>query len=380
MASAKQASRRLLDALRNNPGSSSKVYKAVNNAIQYHFEGGPQVSIEDAVYMLKTRDPNEIALIGLAADAVREEHVGDRVGYAINRNINFTNSCVKRCGFCAFSRTGVDSEAYFLPKEEVVRRAEEAVSFGATEICVQAGLPPNMKPNLYTDIASTIKAKLPEVHLHAFSPEEVLYGASRSKRSAREMLLALKESGVDTIPGTSAEILDDGIRAKIAGQRLSTERWYIRRSGYLSLQQLMRYGHIETAEHIAKHIDILRQIQRKTGGFTEFVPLSFVASDAPMYAKKNILNMRGGPSGAEVLLMHSVARLMLSGDINNLQCSWPKEGMRMAQILLGHGVNDLGGTLMNESISTAAGAQHGQLARPRELRALATEVMLLKHI
>jgi len=330
------------------------------------------------VELLSARASPDLHLIGAAADAVREHYSGSRVGYVVNRNINFTNSCVKRCGFCAFSRTGIDAEAYFLPQEEIVRRSREAADLGATEVCLQAGLPPAMLPGLYEATARAVKAAVPSLHLHAFSPEEVLYGARVSRRTVREMLQALKEAGVDSLPGTSAEILCDDVRAQIAGQRLSTAQWIdvIKTAHELGLRttSTMMFGHIEEPHHIARHLQLIREIQDATGGFTEFVPLSFVAREAPMHREGRIAGMRAGPTGREVLLAHAVARLMLAGSVNNIQVSWVKEGLRMAQLLLTQGANDLGGTLMNESISTAAGASHGQLATPSELRALALDV------
>ena len=243
---------------------------------------------------------------------------------------------------------------------------------------MQAGLPPAMHPNLYETVASAIKSEVPNVHLHAFSPEEVIYGAKRSKRTVKEMLQALKDAGVDTLPGTSAEILDDDIRKQIAGQRLSTDQWInvIQTAHELGFKttSTMMYGHVEEPVHIARHIDLIRKIQVVHGGFTEFVPLSFVSAEAPMYKNKTIPNMRSGPTGREVLLVHAVARLMLCGHIPNIQVSWVKEGQRMAQLLLQNGVNDLGGTLMNESISTAAGSQHGQLLKPTDLEVLVRDI------
>lgn len=346
--------------------ASRKVQEIVNNALS-----GSAISLSDCTTLLSVRSSVDLALVAQAADDVRHRLVGDRVGYVVNRNINFTNSCIKRCGFCAFSRTGVNTEAYFLPDDEIARRAKEAVALGATEICIQAGLPPNMPPDLYERIASTVKGAVPEVHLHAFSPEEVLYGAKRSRRSVREMLVALRDAGVDSLPGTSAEILVDDVRRKIAGQRLSTQDWIdvISTAHAVGLRttSTMMYGHIEEPYHIATHLEIIRDIQRATAGFSEFVPLSFVSAEAPMFRERRVEGMRAGPTGREVTLAHAVSRLMLAGHIDNIQVSWVKEGKRMAQCLLSQGVNDLGGTLMNESISTAAGATHGQLVTPHEL-------------
>jgi len=311
------------------------------------------------------------------ADALRKETCGNKVSFVVNRNINFTNVCVKRCRFCAFSRTAAkQSECYVLPLDEIVRRASEAADLGATEVCVQAGLLPNASPTLYTEIAAAIKAARPHLHLHAFSPEEVLYGASRGKSSVRDFLVSLREAGVDTLPGTSAEILgDDALRRRLAPGRLSTSDWVdvVRTAHAVGLRTTatMMYGHIETPEHVARHLQILREIQSDTAGFTEFVPLGFIASEAPGRLDGSIgADLREGPTGPEVLRTHAVARIVLHGSIDNIQASWVKEGVKMAQVLLNAGCNDLGGTLVNESISTSAGASFGQMLRPREMRKL----------
>eukprot|EP00669_Euglena_mutabilis_P000743 TRINITY_DN10976_c0_g1_i1.p1 TRINITY_DN10976_c0_g1~~TRINITY_DN10976_c0_g1_i1.p1 ORF type:complete len:444 (+),score=30.31 TRINITY_DN10976_c0_g1_i1:34-1365(+) len=349
---------------------------------------GSTCNVVDAVTLLQVTSPSDILAVALAADELRRRApCGDRVTYVINRNINFTNACVKRCGFCAFSRTGRDAEAYYLPDEEVVRRAAEAVELGATEVCVQAGLPLRdatgqpFTGEKYLQLFAAIKDRFPNLHLHALSPEEVLYGARTMKLSVEDFLVKAKAAGVGSLPGTSAEILDDDVRARIAPGRLSTQQWITvikaaHRVGLRTSSTIM-YGHLETPEHIARHLEVLRTIQEETGGFTEFVPLSFVASEAPMYRnirQRKSLGLRGGPTGREVLLMHAVARIMLSGMIDNIQVSWPKEGLRLAQLLLGGGANDLGGVLMNESISTAAGAPHGQLATPSELRQVILDI------
>eukprot|EP00808_Paulinella_micropora_P005436 g18366.t1 len=376
----------LLEKLRGQGSqTSTELRAAVRKSLEHVLNGDAQkecpLAVKDIVTMLQCRSSDEVSLLSRAADVAREALVGDRVSFVVNRNINFTNACIKKCGFCAFSRTGAQEEAYFLPVSEVLRRAREAVELGATEVCVQAGLPPQMPPHLYEEIARAIKTALPTVHLHAFSPEEVRYGAKVSKRTVKEMLLALKNAGVDTLPGTSAEILDDEVRHQLAAHRLSTADWLevVQQAHELGLRtsSTMMYGHLEQAHHVAQHLLTLHKLQARTGGFTEFVPLSFVASEAPIWkdAAKRPPGLRAGPSGVEVLVTHAVSRLVLAHSIKNLQVSWVKEGLRSAQVLLLQGgVNDLGGTLMNESISTAAGASHGQLVRPAELRALITEV------
>ena len=317
-------------------------------------------------------------LVGLVADEIRKRRVGDTVTYVVNRNINFTNVCIKQCGFCAFSRDFREEEGYFLPTDEIVRRAKEAHQLGATEVCIQAGLPPDMDGNLYENICRAIKKEIPDIHIHGFSPEEVLYGASRSKTTIRDYLKRLKESGVNTLPGTAAEILDQKLRDKISPGRISVKDWVevIKTAHNLGINttSTMMFGHIETPEDRVNHIAKIREIQKETRGFTEFVPLNFVHSEAPMYKHQLHDGIRQGGSGNDVLLTHAIARIMLNNYIDNIQMSWVKEGQKMSQLLLMWGANDFGGTLINESISTSAGSNHGQLIKPKEIRRLAREI------
>ena len=331
------------------------------------------VSVEQATELL---DSNGIEMntIVLVADVLRRRSVGNTVTYVINRNINFTNVCIKRCGFCAFSRDFREEEGYFLPIEEIVRRAKEAWKLGATEVCIQAGLPPKMDGHLYIDICDAIKKELPDIHIHAFSPEEVLYGAVRSQIPVEEYLKMLKEAGVGSLPGTAAEILDQRMRDLISPGRITVEDWIkiikLAHSMEIPTTSTIMYGHIESSAHKANHLALIRKIQSETHGFTEFVPLSFVHTEAPMYNHAIIPNLRPGANGNEVVKMHAVSRIMLHKYINNIQVSWVKEGTRMSQVLLGAGVNDFGGTLVNESISTSAGSRYGQLLKPREIRSI----------
>ncbi len=332
---------------------------------------GEDISAEDAAVLFETSGLEYQAVI-LAADELRRRTVGDVVTYVVNRNINFTNVCIKRCGFCAFSRDFREEQGYFLPEEEIVRRAKEAWDYGATEVCIQAGLPPQMEGDLYIRLCAAIKNELPDMHIHGFSPEEVLYGSVRSKCSIREYLEALKSAGVGSLPGTSAEILDQEMRDRISPGRIRVDQWteVITTAHELGIPttSTVMFGHLETNEQIARHIGLIRDIQQQTGGITEFVPLSFVSSEAPMFLKGLVEGVRSGPSGMDVVKVHAIARIMLNNWIPNIQASWVKEGSRMSQLLLTAGVNDLGGTLINESISTSAGAQHGQLMRPGEFR------------
>lgn len=317
-------------------------------------------------------------LVGLVADEIRKRRVGDTVTYVVNRNINFTNVCIKQCGFCAFSRDFREEEGYFLPTDEIVRRAKEAHQLGATEVCIQAGLPPDMDEDLYENICRAIKKEIPDIHIHGFSPEEVLYGATRSKTTIRDYLKRLKESGVNTLPGTAAEILDQKLRDKISPGRISVKDWVevIKTAHNLGINttSTMMFGHIETPEDRVNHIAKIREIQKETRGFTEFVPLNFIHSEAPMYKHQLHNGIRQGGSGNDVLLTHAIARIMLNNYIDNIQMSWVKEGQKMSQLLLMWGANDFGGTLINESISTSAGSNHGQLIRPKEIRRLAREI------
>ncbi|MGI0088859.1 MAG: 5-amino-6-(D-ribitylamino)uracil--L-tyrosine 4-hydroxyphenyl transferase CofH [Nitrosopumilaceae archaeon] len=330
-----------------------------------------EISVEEATRLFYAKGA-DFHLIGMVADELRKRRVGDKVTYVINRNINFTNVCIKQCGFCAFSRDFREDEGYFLPIEEIVRRAKEARTLGATEVCVQAGLPPDMDASTYENICKAIKKEIPDIHIHGFSPEEVLYGATRSNLSVKEYLVRLKEAGVNSLPGTAAEILDQKLRDKISPGRISVKNWIdviktAHRLGIPSTSTIM-FGHLETPEDRARHITLIREIQKETGGFTEFVPLNFIHTEAPMY-KHNLHNgIRNGADGNDVLLMHAVARIMLNNFINNIQTSWVKEGGNMSQLLLLWGANDFGGTLINESISTAAGAKNGQLLRPKDIR------------
>jgi FO synthase subunit 2 len=300
------------------------------------------------------------------------------VTYVVNRNINFTNVCIKQCGFCAFSRDFREEEGYFLPIEEIVRRAKEARTLGATEVCVQAGLPPDMDGSMYENICKAIKKEVGDIHIHGFSPEEVLYGSTRSNLSIKEYLMRLKNAGVNSLPGTAAEILDQTMRDKISPGRISVSKWIeviktAHKIGIPSTSTIM-FGHLESPEDRVKHIALIRDIQKETKGFTEFVPLNFIHSEAPMYKENLHQNIRNGADGKDVLLMHAVSRIMLNNYINNIQTSWVKEGSGMAQLSLCWGANDFGGTLINESISTAAGSEHGQLLKPKDIRQLIRQI------
>jgi 7,8-didemethyl-8-hydroxy-5-deazariboflavin synthase CofH subunit len=316
----------------------------------------------------------ELGAVGRVADELRRRQVGDVVTYVVNRNVNFTNVCIKHCTFCAFSRDHRAEQGYLLPIPELVRRAREAWEYGATEVCIQAGLPPKMDGSLYVELCRAIKKEIPDIHIHAFSPEEILYGAVRSQTSIPRYLGALKEAGLGTLPGTSAEILVQEVRDRISPGRITRDQWLevitsAHEAGIRTTSTIM-YGHVEEPRHWVAHLMLLRDVQKQTRGFTEFVPLSFIHQEAPMTFRNLVPEARRGATANEALAMHALGRLVLGATFRNVQSSWVKEGPAFAAWLLQAGANDLGGTLINESISTSAGASFGQLQSPKRLRAL----------
>ena len=304
-----------------------------------------------------------------AADAVRRARVGDRVSFVTVRNINFTNVCYMACQFCNFGVRKEAAGAELIGLDEVARRAEEAWNRGGTEVCIQGGLHPDIPGDHYLRLVEAVKARVPGMHIHAFSPFEIWYGVKKSRRPLEDFLRALKEAGLGSMPGTAAEILDTEIRLQLTRNKLSADEWekIIRAAHGVGLRTTatIMYGHIDGPRHWAAHVDRIRAIQKDTGGFTEFVPLGFIHDETRLY--RDHPGARPGPTDGENLKMHAVARLMLAGHIDNIQVSWVKLGPQMAQTMLGCGANDLGGTLMNESISRAAGAKHGQEITPAEM-------------
>ena len=335
---------------------------------------GNEITGEEALSLFRTRGQELEALL-LTADALRRATVGDRISFVVTRNINFTNICYTGCRFCAFAKRRDDPEAEFLSLDEIATRAEEAWNRGASEVCIQGGLHPDIDASHYRDILVAIKSRVPGMHIHAFSPFEIKYGAERSRLSVEDFLRMLSEHGLDTIPGTAAEILDVAVRRKLTRNKLSAEQWVAivktaHRLGIRSSSTIM-YGHVDAPEHWVAHLCLLREIQKETGGFTELVPLGFVHWDAPIFLAGEA---RPGPTDAENLRMHAVARILLDRWIPNLQVSWVKLGPRVAQRILSSGANDLGGTLMNESISRAAGSPHGQEITPLEMCRMIREI------
>jgi len=315
-------------------------------------------------------------LLGLlvAANFLRRELVGNLVTYVVNRNINFTNICFVGCKFCAFSRGPREADTYFLSLEEMAKKAVEAWELGATEVCIQGGLPRDLPPFHYRDILRAVKQATPRMHIHAFSPMEIVYGVELTGMALGDYLRMLRENGLDTLPGTAAEILDDDVRFVLSRNKLSTEQWkeVIRTAhacGIRSTSTLM-YGHVETPEHWVNQLLLLRDIQQETGGFTEFVPLGFVHQNTLLFHQGIA---RPGPTLAEHLKIHALARILLAGSINNIQVSWVKLNRRLSQLCLHAGANDYGGTLMEENISREAGATAGQYTSPEEFQSLILE-------
>jgi len=335
---------------------------------------GRELGLEEGLRLARATGEELQALIAVA-DRVRRETVGDIVTYVVNRNINFTNICFVGCSFCAFSRTPKERDAYALTLEQVAEKAAEAWHRGATEVCVQGGLPPNMDGFFYRDLLRAIKSRVPEIHIHAFSPMEIVYGVERTGMPLRDYLLMLKENGLDTLPGTAAEILDDAVRWQISRQKLSVAQWVevITTAHELGIRSTctMMYGHVETPEHWVRHLLLLRDIQKRTGGFTEFVPLGFVPWNTVLY---KLGKARPGPTVEEHLKVHALARLLLRGWIENIQVSWVKLGRALSQQCLQAGANDYGGTLMEENISRLAGATAGEYLAPEEFHARIREL------
>jgi FO synthase len=336
--------------------------------------GGARLDTPDIMRLFAARDADQ-AHVAAAADRLRAAMSGETIRYVVNRNINYTNICTYRCKFCAFSKgkthDALRGPAYDLDHGEIVRRAEEAWARGATEVCLQGGIHPDYTGATYEGICQAIRAAVPEMHIHAFSPLEVTQGAATLGLSLRDYLARLKTAGLGTLPGTAAEILDDEIRDIICPDKVNTAEWVaVARAAHslgLRTTSTIMFGHVETAASWARHLLVLRDLQAETGGFTEFVPLPFVHMEAPMYLRGQA---RRGPTFREALLMHSVARLVLHPHITSIQTSWVKMGPQGAALALQAGANDLGGTLMNESISRAAGTQHGQEFPPEAMEAL----------
>lgn len=327
---------------------------------------GGELDFDEGLTLARSRGHEMEALV-LAADLLRSERVGDVITYVVNRNINFTNICFIGCRFCAFSRAPREKDAYFHSFEEIQRRSLEAWELGAREVCVQGGLPRDLDPHYYRDLLVAIKQATPEMHIHAFSPMEIVYGVELTGMPLRDYLAMLKDAGLGTLPGTAAEILDDDVRHQIERIKLKVSEWLdvIKTAHRLGIRttSTMMYGHTETEEHWVRHLMLLRDVQKETGGFTEFVPLGFVHEFTQLYKSGDA---RPGPTVAEHLKVHALSRLMLQGWIDNIQVSWVKMSREVTQACLRAGANDYGGTLMNENISRLAGATSGEYIAPEE--------------
>jgi 7,8-didemethyl-8-hydroxy-5-deazariboflavin synthase CofH subunit len=337
-------------------------------------QNGNSISLEEA-YALAHSEGDDLLGLLAAANLLRAELCGNLITYVVNRNINFTNICFVGCKFCAFSRGPRESDTYFLDPDQVAQKALEARQLGATEVCIQGGLPHGLPPFYYRDILRAVKNAIPSMHIHAFSPMEIVFGVELTGMPLADYLSMLRDNGLGTLPGTAAEILDDEIRHILSANKLSTAQWIevirtAHRIGIRSTSTLM-YGHTETTDHWVRQMLLLRDIQAETAGFTEFVPLGFVHQNTLLFHQGLA---RSGPTLAEHLKVHALARLLLAGSINNIQVSWVKLNRRLSQLCLYAGANDFGGTLMEENISREAGATAGQYTSPEDFQAMILEM------
>jgi FO synthase len=353
-------------------GSVPDLSRSIHAALA-KVEEGVDLDEDDVTALFEARG-DDFAAVVTAADDLRREVCGDTVSYVVTRNINYTNVCYFKCGFCAFSKgklaANLRGKPYLVPLEEILRRCREAWDRGAVEVCLQGGIHPAFTGDYYADVCEAVKRDLPDLHVHAFSALEVWQGAATLEISLRPFLERLRDVGLSSLPGTAAEILDDDVRRVICPDKLDTAQWLevhdtAHRVGLRSTTTIM-FGHVERPRSWARHLLRLRDQQKETGGFTEFVPLPFVHMEAPIALKGGA---RPGPTFREALLMHAVGRLALHPYITNVQASWVKLGIEGAKAALRAGANDMGGTLMNESISRAAGASHGQEFPPEAMEA-----------
>jgi 7,8-didemethyl-8-hydroxy-5-deazariboflavin synthase CofH subunit len=331
---------------------------------------GSDLGMEEGLTLAKAEGNDLLALVKVA-DELRRQAVGEKITYVVNRNLNFTNVCIVGCAFCGFSRGPDSPDAYFHSTDTLIAKSVDAVALGATEVCIQGGLPKDLDGYYYVELLRAIKARLPELHVHAYSPMEITYGVEKTRLSLREYLLMLKQAGLNSIPGTAAEILDDDVRRSLSPNKLKVRQWIevIRTAHGLGIPSTstMMYGHTELPEHWVRHLLLLREIQKETRRFTEFVPLGFIHPQTKLFQKGGA---RAGHSAHEDLIVHALSRVLLNGYIPNIQVSWVKLGFQESLACLEAGANDFGGTLMEESISKAAGANFGEYVSPGEFRAL----------
>ncbi len=356
------------DAVRVGGAAPARFDSDVLAALRHAEHDPAGLSDADALALFHA-DGRELDAIAALADRLRQDTVGDEVTYVVNRNINFTNVCYTGCRFCAFAQRRTDADAYTLSLEQVGDRVGEAWALGATEVCMQGGIHPDLPGTAYFDIAAEVKRRAPDMHVHAFSPMEVVNGASRTGLSIRDWLAAAREAGLGTIPGTAAEILDDDVRWLLTKGKLPAATWIevVTTAHELGIRSssTMMYGHVDNPAHWLGHLRVLARIQDQTGGFTEFVGLPFIHTNAPIYLAGVA---RPGPTLRENRVVHAMARILLHGRIDNIQCSWVKLGVEGSRQMLSGGVNDLGGTLMEETISRMAGSQHGSAKTVAQLR------------
>jgi 7,8-didemethyl-8-hydroxy-5-deazariboflavin synthase CofH subunit len=343
--------------------------RAVSAILERSLEG--RAPTQDDLLVLLTCTGDDLRALIAVADRIRHDDVGDAVTYVVNRNVNFTNVCFVNCQFCAFKRQRWESDAYNHGTDEVLAKVAEAVGRGATEICMQGGINPQMGAFTYRDMLVAIKGAFPKIHMHAFSPMEVMYGSRRTNMPYAEYLTMLRDAGLGSIPGTAAEILDDEVREILSHKKVDVATWIeivttAHRVGVPSTATIM-YGHVETTEHVAAHLALVRRLQSETGGFTEFVPLRFIHQNTALFQRGLV---KATESGAPDFRMYAACRLFFRGTIDNLQTSWVKLGHELAALSLAAGVNDFGGTLMEESISREAGADAGEYTTAEEIERL----------
>jgi 7,8-didemethyl-8-hydroxy-5-deazariboflavin synthase CofH subunit len=353
-----------------------KIQRKFRSVIERVMESqdGSQLAREECSLLANAEGDDLLGLL-VAADLLRNELAGNIVTYVVNRNINFTNICFVGCKFCAFSRGPRESDTYFLEPQQVAEKAIQAWELGATEVCIQGGLPRGLPPLYYRDILRAVKSAVPGMHIHAFSPMEITFGIELTGMNLRDYLTMLRDNGLGTLPGTAAEILDDEVRHVLSRNKLSTAQWkeviMTAHSCGIRTTSTLMYGHVETPKHWVNQLLLLRGIQDQTGGFTEFVPLGFIHNNTLLFHQGL---SRPGPTLAEHLKIHALARFMLAGSINNVQVSWVKLNSRLSQLCLQAGANDYGGTLMEENISREAGATAGQYTSPEEFQSLIRQI------
>jgi FO synthase len=349
------------------PDVQPQISDILNDAL-----AGKEISEQQGIVLFQAQGADTTA-IAQCADIIRQRSVGEQGSFVITRNINFTNICYMGCKFCGFAKNKTAADAQLLSMQEIAKRAQDAWDRGATEVCIQGGLHPDLPSDHYRNILLSIKKQVPQMHIHAFSPFEIMYGSQNAKLSYKDFIQDLIDCGLGSMPGTAAEILDVEIRKQLTRDKLTTQQWceIISTAHQLGLPTTatIMYGHIDSPKHWAAHIALIRDMQKQHGGFSEFVPLGFVHYESPLYTerKKLKLDVRPGPTENENILMHAISRIMLNGWIDNIQASWVKLGPDYAVQMLRAGANDLGGTLMDETITRSSGGVHGEEILPQDM-------------